>query len=85
MKFQKILVNYKTSSTGLLIIIGAVLSIIYTVAETGTAPPQTELMVQLTAIATGIGFLVSRDVDKSTEETNGRKDLEDFGERINNE
>ena len=81
---NKILVNWKTSSVGLLMIIAALVSIIYTVAETGRAPGEAALMTQITAIFGGIGILLSRDYDKSTEETNGHKEMEDAGERINN-
>lgn len=82
---NKILINWKTSSAGLLLIIGAIVSIAYSFNETGHAPAQVELMAQITAFFGGLGLLLSRDVDKSMEETNGRKDLEDVGERTNNQ
>ncbi len=85
MDFNKILINYKTSSAGILLIIGAIVSITYSVTQTGEAPAQSELMGQITAIFAGVGLLLSRDVDKSTEATNGHKEMEDAGERINNE
>ncbi len=64
-------------------ILGAVISIIYTLSESGRVPNQTELMTQLTGIFGGVGLLLTRDAGVSTEEENGRKDLEDIGERTN--
>jgi len=81
MTFQQILINWKTSSAGFLLIISGIVSIIYAVNETGRAPDQSILMAQLTAIFGGLGLLLSRDVNVSTEATNGHKELEDAGER----
>ncbi len=84
MNLQKILINYKTSSAGFILILGGVLTIVYTFAETGRAPTQAEMMAQITAIFGGIGLLMSRDADKSTEESNNNKAEEDEGERVDN-
>jgi hypothetical protein len=77
---DKMIVNYKTSSMGFLMIIGAITSIIYSLQQDNFIG-QVELMTQITAIFAGVGFLVSRDIGVSTEAENGRKDLEDAGER----
>lgn len=84
MDLQKILVNWKTTSAGALMVIGAIVGIVYALTEKG-APTQTELMTAFTAVFAGLGLIFSRDVDKSTEETNGHKEMEDAGERINNQ
>ncbi len=62
-------------------VLGALISLVYSIVETHSAPPQTELMTQIIAVFGGIGLLLSRDVDKSTEETNGHPENEDAGER----
>ncbi len=78
---EKILVNWKTSSAGFLMLIGAVVSIVYPILQNRQPPSQTELMTAITALFGGLGLILSRDIDKSTEATNGHPELEDIGER----
>jgi hypothetical protein len=77
---SKIMHNWKTSSTGLLMVLGGLTSIIYSVLDNGRVE-QGELMIQAGAIITGLGLVFSRDVGVSTEMEAGRPDLEDEGER----
>lgn len=83
--FQKFLINWKTSSAGVLLIVGAVISLVYAFTDSNSAgrPSEVVLMAQITAIITGFGLIVARDADKSSEETAGVKELEDAGERAN--
>ncbi len=77
---NKILVNYKTSSAGFLLIIGAVVGIVFTVIDNGSLSKD-DVMTAFATIFTGFGLLLARDIGISTEAENGRKDLEDIGER----
>lgn len=77
---NKILINWKSSSAGILLILGAVISIVYSISDNGRIE-QAEMMAQITALLGGIGLLLSRDVGVSTERENGHPELEDAGER----
>jgi hypothetical protein len=80
MNLQKILINYKTSSAGFLLIIGAVVGIIFSVLDNGRVEKD-EIMIAFTAIFGGISALLARDIGVSTEAENGVPELEDAGER----
>ncbi len=77
---NKIIVNWKTSSAGIFAILGAIISIVYSINDDGRIG-ESELITQLSFIFAGIGLLLSRDIGISTERENGRADLEDVGER----
>ncbi len=64
----------------MLLIIGAVVGVIYSVMGTGRIE-QSELMAAFTAVFGGVGLLFCRDIGVSTERENGHQELEDVGER----
>lgn len=77
--FNKIIVNWKTSSVGIIAILGSAVTMGFAI-KNGTLT-ESLLSTQIGIIIGGIGFLLSRDVGVSTEKENGHPELEDVGER----
>ena len=66
---RKYLTNWKTTSSGILLISTAITRAWFAYQE-GRVTEEAVITI-ITTFLTGVGFLFSRDYDKSTEETKG--------------
>ena len=64
---QRALTNWKTTSVGVLSIVGGITRLIFAVKAGNIS--EEAIMTTATAILTGLGLLLARDADKSSEDS----------------
>lgn len=65
--------SWKTSLVGVVLIVGAVASLVISTLAHKRVPTTEELMVASGSIATGIGLISARDNNKSSEDVGAKK------------